>query len=200
MCNAHNQFFAAAFYLLPLENCYLVLGTPWLILSSHEINWPTLNVFHYPPVETGTFEISPTITSIPKEGKAFQKVFSEDFFTMLPANRSYGCAIPLAVGKENEHIDTELEAGKICLRAFCAAVDYRCLNAITIKDCYALPMQDELIKKRRHAKIFTKLDLRNSYNNIRIKEREEWKASFRTKCHNQEEITSQNALRNLRSH
>ncbi|CCO37407.1 hypothetical protein RSOLAG1IB_11291 [Rhizoctonia solani AG-1 IB] len=66
-------------------------------------------------------------------------------------------------------------------RRLCLVVDYRCLNAITIKDCYALPRQDELIEKLCHAKIFTKLDLHNGYNNIHIKEGNEWKAAFRTK-------------------
>ncbi|QRV92843.1 Retrotransposable element Tf2 protein [Ceratobasidium sp. AG-Ba] len=41
--------------------------------------------------------------------------------------------------------------------------------------------QDELIEKLRHAKIFTKLDLRSGYNNVRIKEGDEWKTAFRTK-------------------
>jgi hypothetical protein len=42
-------------------------------------------------------------------------------------------------------------------------LDYCCLNAITIKDCYTLPGQDELIEKLRCAQIFTELDLRNGY-------------------------------------
>ncbi|QRW17972.1 Retrotransposable element Tf2 protein [Rhizoctonia solani] len=95
-----------------------------------------------------------------------------------------------------EHIDSELAAGKIVpttspagapvifvKRAdgrLCLVVDYCQLNAITIKDTYALPRQDKLIEKLCHAKIFTKLDLRNGYHNIRIKEGDEWKAAFCT--------------------
>ncbi|KAJ1299366.1 hypothetical protein OPQ81_003762 [Rhizoctonia solani] len=66
--------------------------------------------------------------------------------------------------------------GRLCL-----VVDYKRLNKITIKNCYALPRQEDLIDKLKHAKIFTKLDLRSGYNNIRIKEGDEWKTSFRTK-------------------
>ncbi|KAF8761431.1 hypothetical protein RHS01_00017 [Rhizoctonia solani] len=40
---------------------------------------------------------------------------------------------------------------------------------------------DNLMAKLRHAKIFTKLDLRWGYNNVRIKEGDEWKTAFRTK-------------------
>jgi hypothetical protein len=78
----------------------------------------------------------------------------------------------------------------------CLAVDYHCLNAITIKDRYTLPRQDELIEKLRHAKIFTKLDLRNGYNNIRIKEGDEWKAAFRTKYGHFEPTVMQFGLSN----
>jgi hypothetical protein len=60
-------------------------------------------------------------------------------------------------------------------------VDYRHLNNITIKDRHPLPLQEELIEKLKHAKVFTKLDLRSGYNNIRIKEGDEWKTAFRTK-------------------
>ncbi|CCO37117.1 Retrotransposable element Tf2 155 kDa protein type 2 [Rhizoctonia solani AG-1 IB] len=211
--NAQGQRFSAVFYLLPLGNRNLILGTPWLILANPDINWRTLEVLLRPPVEALASEIAPPITSIPEEFKAFQKVFSNDFFTTLPAHRSYDCAIPLEDGKDvpygpiypmtpsetaalKEHIDSELAAGKIrpstspagtpvmfVKRAdgrLCLVVDYCCLNAITLKDCYALPRQDELIEKLRHAKIITKLDLCNGYNNICIKEGDEWKAAFRT--------------------
>jgi hypothetical protein len=60
-------------------------------------------------------------------------------------------------------------------------VDYRRLNNITIKDRHPLPLQEELIEKQKHAKVFTKLDLLSGYNNIRIKEGDEWKTAFRMK-------------------
>ena len=58
--------------------------------------------------------------------------------------------------------------------------DYRELNAITKKNRYPLPLIDELIHKLRGARFFTKLDVRWGYNNVRIKEGDEWKAAFRT--------------------
>ncbi|CCO32313.1 Transposon Ty3-I Gag-Pol polyprotein AltName: Full=Gag3-Pol3 [Rhizoctonia solani AG-1 IB] len=94
-------------------------------------------------------------------------------------------------------MDSELAAGNTCPSTspvgapvmlvkkadgmFCLLVCYCCLNAMTIKNWYALPRQDELIEKLSHAKIFTKLDLHNGYNNIRIQEGNKWKAAFRTK-------------------
>ena len=58
--------------------------------------------------------------------------------------------------------------------------DYQKLNEMTIKNCYPLPLISELIDKLTHAKIFSKMDIRWGYNNIRIKEGDEWKAAFRT--------------------
>lgn len=58
-------------------------------------------------------------------------------------------------------------------------VDYRKLNAITMKDRYALPLADELRDRLSGAKVFTKLDLRGAYNLIRMKKGEEWKTAFR---------------------
>ena len=51
---------------------------------------------------------------------------------------------------------------------------------MTIKNRYPLPLISELIDKLSHAKVFSKMDVRWGYNNIRIKEGDEWKAAFRT--------------------
>ena len=58
--------------------------------------------------------------------------------------------------------------------------DYRKLNEMTVKNKYPLPLISELVHKLRGAKYFTKLDIRWGYNNVRIKEGDEWKAAFRT--------------------
>ena len=44
---------------------------------------------------------------------------------------------------------------------------------MTVKNKYPLPLIPELI-----AKYFTKLDVRWGFNNVRIKEGDEWKAAF----------------------
>jgi hypothetical protein len=59
--------------------------------------------------------------------------------------------------------------------------DYRCINDITISNQYPLPLITELLTDLSGARIFTKLDVRDGYNNIRIKEGDEHKAAFKTK-------------------
>uniref|UniRef100_A0A0W0EUD6 Reverse transcriptase domain-containing protein n=1 Tax=Moniliophthora roreri TaxID=221103 RepID=A0A0W0EUD6_MONRR len=58
--------------------------------------------------------------------------------------------------------------------------DYRELNKETIKTAYLLPLVSDLIDKLKGAQYFTKLDLQNGYNNIRIKNGDQWKAAFKT--------------------
>ena len=58
--------------------------------------------------------------------------------------------------------------------------DYRALNAVTVKNKYLLPLISELINKLQGAWYFTKLDVRWGFNNVRMKEGDEWKAAFRT--------------------
>src|SRR6266481_9313084 len=58
--------------------------------------------------------------------------------------------------------------------------DYRKLNAMTVKNTYPLPLILDIINKisEAKAKYFTKLDVRWGYNNVHIKEDDEWKATF----------------------
>jgi len=56
--------------------------------------------------------------------------------------------------------------------------DYRYLNEWTIKNNYPLPLILDVLENIGTKKLFTKMDLRWGYNNIRIKEGDEWKAVF----------------------
>ena len=56
--------------------------------------------------------------------------------------------------------------------------DYRYLNSWTIKNNYLLSLISDLIDSIGKKKVFMKMDLRWGYNNVRIKEGDEWKAAF----------------------
>lgn len=60
-------------------------------------------------------------------------------------------------------------------------VDYRGLNAVTIKNRTPLPLVGETLDRLRRAKRFTKLDLKDAYHRIRIRSGDEWKTAFRTR-------------------
>ena len=56
--------------------------------------------------------------------------------------------------------------------------DYQYLNEHMVKNTYLLPLISTLIDKLKGAKYFSKMDVRWGYNNIHIKEGDEWKATF----------------------
>ena len=60
-------------------------------------------------------------------------------------------------------------------------MDYRGLNAVTIKNRHLLPLITETLDRLSGAKIFSKLDLKDVYHRIRIKRGNEWKTAFRTR-------------------
>ena len=57
-------------------------------------------------------------------------------------------------------------------------IDYCNLNDQTIKNNYPLPLIIELINNMGSKKVFTKMDLRQGFNNMRIKEGNKWKGAF----------------------
>jgi len=59
-------------------------------------------------------------------------------------------------------------------------MDYRNLNNQTVKNNYPLPLLTDLINNIGSKKVFTKMDLRWRFNNMRIKEGDEWKGAFMT--------------------
>ena len=58
--------------------------------------------------------------------------------------------------------------------------DYRYLNEWTIKNNYPLPLISDIVENIGTKKVFTKMDLRWGYNNVWIKQGDEWKAAFTT--------------------
>ena len=60
-------------------------------------------------------------------------------------------------------------------------VDYRALNEVTKRDRYPLPLIGEAFDRLHPAKYFTKLDIKEAYHNVRIKEGDEWKTTFTSK-------------------
>ena len=60
-------------------------------------------------------------------------------------------------------------------------IDYRQLNKLTVKNKYLLPRIDDLFDQLKGASIFSKIDLRYGYHQLRIKDANVHKTAFRTR-------------------
>jgi len=139
----------------------------------------------------------------------FEDVFAKSSFDTLPNDKPWDHAIklipdakpvnckvyPLASNEQkelNQFILKNLQTGRICpsklLMAFIKKKDgslhliqdYCALNAIIVKNHYPLPLILDLINQLHSAKYFMKLDMQWGYQNVRMKEGDEWKAAFQT--------------------
>ncbi|GJV62721.1 putative reverse transcriptase domain-containing protein [Tanacetum coccineum] len=60
-------------------------------------------------------------------------------------------------------------------------IDYKELNRSTVRNRYPLPRIDDLFDQLQGAKFFSKIDLRSGYHQLRVKEQDVSKTSFRTR-------------------
>ena len=115
------------------------------------------------PQSSRTFPLSPL------EQKELDKFLQENLRSgrIRPSKSPFGAPVFFIKKKD----------GSLCL-----VQDYRKLNTVTVKNSYPLLLVSDILNRLRGAKYFTKLDLRWGFNNVRIKEGDEYKAAFRTNC------------------
>nr|GEY54040.1 putative reverse transcriptase domain-containing protein [Tanacetum cinerariifolium] len=66
-------------------------------------------------------------------------------------------------------------------RSFRMGIDYRELNKLTVKNRYPLPRIDDLFDQLQGSSVYSKIDLRSGYHQLRVQEEDIPKATFRTR-------------------
>jgi hypothetical protein len=120
-------------------------------------------------LQTGTAPISKRPYRMPPNELAKLKIQLQDLLDkgyIHPSASPWGCPALFMKKKDNS------------LRLF---VDYCPLNAVTIKNKYPLPRIDILFDQLAEAKVFSKIDLRSSYHQIKIRPSDIPKIAFSTR-------------------
>ncbi|GJT87268.1 putative reverse transcriptase domain-containing protein [Tanacetum coccineum] len=98
----------------------------------------------------------------------FPKVFPEDFPSLPPTHNSSPWGAPVLFVKKKDG-------------SFRMCIDYRELNKLTVKNRYPLSRIDDLFDQLQGSSVYSKIDLRSGYHQLRVREEDILKTAFRTR-------------------
>uniref|UniRef100_A0A674M8X6 ribonuclease H n=1 Tax=Takifugu rubripes TaxID=31033 RepID=A0A674M8X6_TAKRU len=188
-----NHIESTPFLVLHAPTAPLMLGRPWLERHDPHISWTSGRILGWSVACHANCLRSDNALSLPPH-RPYDCPIDLLPGAPYPTGRLYNLSIPEEVMRN--YITESLASGIIrpsssplAAGFFFVAkkdgglrpcIDFRKLNNITVKNKYPLPLMSSTFEPLTHARVFTKLDLRNAYHLVRIRKGDEWKTAFNT--------------------